>query len=68
MFYGVEDIMAILGVQKAKAYSIIKDLRMDLEKRGYFSPPAGKIQKQYFCERYNLNLKDCEKFLKKGAA
>ena len=68
MFYGVEDVMAILGVKRTKAYEKIKELRSDLVKAGYIEPPAGRIQKKYFCERFNLNLKECEAFLKKGAA
>lgn len=68
MFYGAKEIMAILQVKECKAYSIIRDLRKSLEKEGYIAPPAGRIQKTYFCERFNLSLKECEKFLKKGAA
>lgn len=71
MFYGVKDIMTILQIKQSKAYSIIKALRNSLEAEGYISPPAGRIQKRYFCDRYNLNLKDCEQILKakgKGAA
>lgn len=68
MFYGVEEVMAILQIQRTKAYYIISDLRKSLEKEGYIAPPAGRIQKTYFCERFNLSLKECEKFLKKGAA
>ena len=68
MFYGVEEVMAILQIQRSKAYYIISDLRKSLEKEGYIAPPAGRIQKTYFCERFNLSLKECEKFLKKGVA
>lgn len=67
MFYGVEEIKAILGIQRSKAYDIIKGLREDLSKEGFLMPPAGRIQKTYFCERYKLNLRECERFLK-GAA
>ena len=68
MFYGVEEIKAILGIKECKAYTIIRDLRKSLASEGYIPPPAGRIQKTYFCEKYNLNLKECEKFLRKGAA
>lgn len=64
MFYGVEEIMAILGIQRTKAYTIIRRLRGDLKKAGYIEPPAGKIQKRYFCERYHLDIKECETYLK----
>lgn len=68
MFYGVKEVMAILGVGRTKSYEKIKELHRDLVKAGYTEPPAGRIQKKYFCERFNLNLKECEAFLKKGAA
>jgi hypothetical protein len=67
MFYGVEEIKAILGVQRTKAYSIIRTLRADLKSEGYIKPPAGKIQKRYFCERYHLDINECESFLKSEA-
>ncbi len=68
MFYGVEQVMAILHTGENNAYKIIRKLREELEAKGYFAPPAGRIQKTYFCERFNLNLKECETFLQKGAA
>ena len=67
MFYGVKEVMAILGIERSLAYKKIKQLHLDLVKAGYIEPPAGRIQKKYFCERFNLNLKECEAFLKKGA-
>ena len=67
MFYGVEEIMAILGIKRSKAYSIIYQLRQDLESEGYIIPPAGRVQKRYFCDRFHLDYRECEKFLK-GAA
>ena len=63
MFYGVEEVIAILGVRRTKAYEIIRELREDLKSKGYIEPPAGRIQKRYFCERFSLDIAECERFL-----
>jgi hypothetical protein len=70
MFYYVEDIMQILGIAHTKAYEIIRNLADDLAKTKvpgkeitYCKPPAGRIQKAYFCERFALNVSDCDVML-----
>lgn len=64
-FYGANDLVAILGVSRSKAYEIIRDLIADLEQMGKLSPKAGKIQKSYFCERFMLSAEECDKMLGK---
>lgn len=63
MFYKVDAVMALLGISKSKAFEIIRQLRTDLEADGYILPPAGKIQKRYFCKRFDLDLQECEDYL-----
>ena len=70
MFYRVKDIMAILGIAQTKAYDIIRDLGNDLAKtkipsseKTYCKPPAGRIQKAYFCERYKLDVNECDQYI-----
>lgn len=57
LFFDVEDVKTILGVENTKAYDIISTLRKELVSKGYASYPAGRIPKKYFCERYYLNVK-----------
>lgn len=64
MFYKVNDVKALLGISDSKAYDIIRQLRRDLEAEGYISPPAGRIQKRYFCRRFGMELEECETFLR----
>lgn len=68
MFYRVNDVETIFGIKHSKAYEIIRNLQKSLVAEGYVAPPAGRIQKRYFCKKYNLDLADCEALLKKGAA
>ena len=68
MYYTGNDVQKIIGCARSKAYQIIKTLRDELDSKGYIAPPAGKIQKTYFCERCKLNLKECESPLKEKGA
>lgn len=49
-FYVVEDVMAILGVQRSKAYKVIRELNRELKERGYIVI-EGKVAKKYFDEK-----------------
>lgn len=49
-FYGVEDVMAILGIKQSKAYEIIRELNKELKSKGKITI-AGKVHKKYFEER-----------------
>ena len=70
MWYGADEVMILLECKQTYAYRVIKQLSTELAEKGYISPPAGKIQKSYFCERYNLSQNECDKLIneyKKGA-
>lgn len=62
--YGAKEIMTLLGVSRSKAYDIIRELRDQLEQDGKMSPISGKVQARWFCERTNLDLAECQRFLK----
>ena len=47
MFYKVEDVAAMLGVSKSKAYAIIRNLNKELSEKGFVTI-SGKVSKQYF--------------------
>ncbi|WP_051910430.1 MerR family transcriptional regulator [Carnobacterium pleistocenium] len=52
-FYAAEDVAEILGVSKAKAYKVIKELNTELSKNGKIVI-AGKISRKYFEEKVYL--------------
>ncbi|MDD2979581.1 MAG: transcriptional regulator [Hespellia sp.] len=51
-YYGVEDVMTILGCQRTKAQEVIRTLNDELVAKGYMRWPKGKISKAYFNERF----------------
>ena len=51
LFYSCEDIQAMLGVSRSKAYKLIKSLNQELAKQNYIVIP-GKVSKRYFAEKY----------------
>lgn len=55
-FYDVNEVMAILGVSRSKAYSIMRELNMELIKDGYIVV-AGKVSAQFFNEKLYINNK-----------
>lgn len=51
-FYSSDDVMMLMGVGKRKAQYVIKELREELDGKGFHLPPRGKISRRYFHERY----------------
>lgn len=51
IFYTALEVADMLGVSRGHAYKIVKELNMDLKKKGYIVV-AGRIPKQYFKEKY----------------
>jgi gp27 protein len=52
-YLAVEDVMELLAIRKSKAYSIIKDLNVELETKGFLTIP-GRVPKKYLLERFKL--------------
>ncbi len=46
-----DELVETLGISKAKAYQIIRQLNDELEKQGYIKI-AGKCPRKYFEKRY----------------
>lgn len=76
MWYTATDVMTLLSVKQAKAYQVIKTLADEIANTKipgkdccYARPPAGRIQKSYFCEKFMFEQAECDKILeaKKGA-
>lgn len=70
MWYTVDDVMILLGVGQSKAYQVIKALGDEIAKtkipgkdRCYARPPAGRIQKSYFCEKFMLDRFECDSII-----
>ena len=51
MFMGVEEVRSILKISKSAAYKIIRNLNLELEKKGYITI-KGRISREYFKEKF----------------
>ena len=50
LYYTAQEVMEILGVSRAKAYKIVKELNEELAAKGYIVT-AGKVPKKFLAER-----------------
>lgn len=50
LYYTAQEVMEILGVSRAKAYKIIKQLNEELAVKGYIVT-SGKVPKKFLAER-----------------
>ena len=55
LFYNVNDIMEIFGIQKTCAYKLIKELNAELTEKGYYVH-NGVVNAKYFRERVYIWL------------
>lgn len=51
LYYTANEVQEMLGVSRAKAYKIIRELNGELSAKGYIVT-AGKIPKKYLSEKY----------------
>lgn len=51
LYYTAQEVEEMLGVSRAKAYKVIKELNEELEAKGYLVT-AGKVPKKYLAEKY----------------
>lgn len=65
LYYTVEEVKILLGVEQDKAYKIIRALRQELTSKGYAEYPAGKVPKRYFLERYFMDEKEADHVLQR---
>ena len=49
-FYTVDDVAAILGVSRPKAYAVMRELNRELLEKGYIVV-SGKVSAKYFNEK-----------------
>lgn len=56
LYYTANEVMEMLGVSRAKAYKIVKELNEELEAKGYIVT-AGKVPKKFLAEKcYGMTL------------
>lgn len=53
LFYGVDDVMQLLGYSRSKSYKIIAQLNKELNADG-FCTCDGRVSRRYFDKRYGL--------------
>lgn len=51
LYYTAREVQEMLGVSRAKAYRIVKELNDELASRG-FIVTAGKVPKKFLSEKY----------------
>ncbi len=71
MWYTAKDVMLLLDIGESTAYKVMAKLSNEITKKkvpgtdhNFAKPPRGKIQKIYFCEKYMLDRKECDEYLK----
>ncbi|EUJ33124.1 transcriptional regulator [Listeria floridensis FSL S10-1187] len=64
-FLTIKEVGIILGFKKSASQKVISELNAELRDKGYRTI-QGKINKDYFAERYFLNVEDIEKMLKES--
>lgn len=56
MWINAEGVMIALNVSKTYAYKVIKNLKEQQEKDGYYVNPKCQIPIRYFCEKMGLDI------------
>lgn len=51
LYFTAQEVQEMLGVSRAKAYKIVKELNDELASKG-FIVTAGKVQKKFLSEKY----------------
>ncbi len=51
LYFTAKEVQEMLGVSRAKAYKILKELNTELEAKGYIVV-SGKIPKKFLAEKY----------------
>lgn len=59
-FMTAKEVAEVLGVGMSKSYQTIRLLNAELESKGFLIIP-GKIQREYFYERYGIGGKRTKK-------
>lgn len=51
LYFTAKEVQEMLGVSRAKAYKILKELNTELKAKGYIVV-SGKIPKKFLAEKY----------------
>lgn len=63
VFVTREDVAALLGCGKSKAYDIVRDVNKQAEKNGNHPFPAGKANKYLFADIFNIPMEEVDKII-----
>lgn len=64
IFVTQDDIMALLGCKRSKAYDIVRKVNELAKKNGNFPFPAGKANKYLFSDIFNIPMEDIDRVIK----
>lgn len=57
IYYSAQEVAAMLGISRGKAYGIVREMNNDLKEKGFLTI-AGKIPVEYFKEKWYGNVKE----------
>lgn len=53
LLYGAKEVTELLGVSRARAYRIIKEINQEMADKGYLTI-SGKVNKVYLVEKFGF--------------
>lgn len=62
--FGAQEIAFLLHTSESNAYNPIRKLKAELNEMGKLTPAQGRIQARFFCERFGLDIEECQEVLK----
>ena len=63
IFVTQEDVAALLGCGKSKAYDIVREVNRQAKKKGNHPFPAGKANKYLFSDIFNIPMDEVDKVI-----
>ncbi len=65
IFVTQEDVAALMGCGKSKAYDIVREVNEQAKKKGNHPFPAGKANKYLFSDIFDIPLSEVDKVINK---
>lgn len=63
IFVTQEDVAALLGCGKSKAYDIVREVNKQAKKKGNHPFPAGKANKYLFSDTFDIPIEEVDKVI-----
>ncbi len=67
IFVTQEDVAALLGCGKSKAYDIVRGVNEQAKKKGSYPFPAGKANKYLFAEMFEIPIEEVDEVISREA-